>query len=410
MVLNNKPKVDILTQYFYPDVATTGQLLTELAVDLVKQGSKVGVITGFPSYSGKKVTVADREDFKGIQIRRIQSTKFNKNTKLGRILNSLSFFISTLFFTFFCSDGKATLLIVSNPPFLPLVGLFYKFLRRQKFIFLVHDVYPDIAIRLGYLKEFGIISTLWHFMNRWVYKKADKVIVLGDYMKETLLAKWCDELKSNKIVVIHNWTDEEFIKPLDKSENEFAKKHDLTEKIVIQYSGNLGLFQDLETLIYAAEGLRRKNMFFLFIGDGGKKNKLERMVKDMQLENVMFLPYQPLEVVPYSLTCSDISIVTLERGAEGLGVPSKTYSILASGRPILALVEERCEVAEIISSYNCGFRVDPGDVEGVVRVLTLLYYNQQLIKELGEKARLCFEQNFTRSIITKQYFDLFLSL
>ena len=284
-----------------------------------------------------------------------------------------------------------------------LVGWIMKKIKGQRYIFLIHDIYPDIAIKLGYLKENSPIVKLWNKINRLILKDADTIVVLGNYMKKVIEKKTRDK---EKIEVIPNWADENFIKPLEKKNNWFSKKYGLEDKFVVLYSGNIGLFQRLETIIEAAERLTDKNIIFLFIGDGGKKEKLKELVNEKNLKNIKFLPYQPLEVLPYSLTSSDVSIITLEKGAEGLGVPSKTYNIMASGRPILALVGENCEIAEIIKESNCGFRCNQDDVDKAVKILSSLYEKQEQLKIMGERARRYFESHFTRSQITKEYFNL----
>lgn len=405
--MKKRLKVIIITQYFYPDIAATGQLLTELAEDLQKFGCDVLVYTAQPTY-GEKYMALRNEVYKGIKIYRVISSKMNKDLKIGRILNSMTFFVSILF-RMFSTSKDYTLLITSNPPFLPLVGWIMKKLRRQKYLFLVHDVYPDIAVRLGYMKEEGIVVKLWSKVNKLIFKKTDKIIVLGNCMKKAIQSS-IEKQMDGKIKVIPNWADENFIRPLEKKNNWFAKKYSLIDKMVVLYSGNIGLFQHFETMIEAAERLSDKNVEFLFIGDGGKRAKLERLVRRKRLTNIRFLLYQPRENLPYSLTCADISLVPLEKGAEGLGVPSKIYNIMASGRPVLALVGKNCEVADIIEKSGCGFRCDQDDVDGVVKILSSLYEDQSQLKIMGNKARRYFEEHYTRSKITRKYFDLLESL
>jgi glycosyltransferase involved in cell wall biosynthesis len=401
---NNKGLV-ILSQYFYPEVASTGQLLTELAEDLVKYECKIIVYTGKPSYYGNIKEYKKREIYHGIEIFRLFNTTLNKNSRLGKILNSLSYFISIIF-KLLSSKDRYPLLIVSNPPFLPIAGFLFKKIKNQKYVFLIHDIYPDIAVKLGYLKEDSFIVKIWNKINYMILKNAEEVIVLGEYMAEILEKKYLP-IDNIKIKIIHNWADEKIILPLKKEVNWFVKRYNLENKLVILYSGNIGLFQDLKTIISAAVRLKKfKEVLFLFIGDGGGLSKLKEIVQENNLTNVKFLPYQPKEYLPYSLTASDISVVALEKGVEGLGVPCKTYGILASGRAVLGLVGDDCEVADIIKNAKCGFRVDQGDVESLVKKIKYIYENPEILKIMGENSRRYFEKHFTRSQMTKKYYEI----
>ena len=401
---NNKGLV-ILSQYFYPEVASTGQLLTELAEDLVKYGCKIKVYTGKPSYYGNIKEYKKREIYHGIEIYRLFNTTLTKNSKLGKILNSLSYFISIIF-KLLSSKDRYPLLIVSNPPFLPIAGFLFKKIKNQKYVFLIHDIYPDIAIRLGYLKESSFIVKIWNKINYMILKNAEEIIVLGEYMAEILEKKYLP-IDNIKIKIIHNWADEKIILPLKKEDNWFVKRYNLENKLVILYSGNIGLFQDLKTIIKAAERLKNyDDIIFLFIGDGGGLNELKKIVEEKYLTNVIFLPYQPKDYLPYSLTSSDISIVALEKGVEGLAVPCIIYGILASGRAILGLIGENCEVADIIANAECGFRVNQGDVDTFVKKIKYIYENLEILKTMGKNSRRYFERHFTRSQMTRKYYEI----
>ena len=399
----------ILSQYFYPDLAATGQLLTELAEDLVNYGYNIKVLTAKPSYYKNKEKYLKEEIYREIDIYRVSATKFNKNIMIGRLSNFLSYFISVSFKLLF-SKNKYPLLIVSNPPFLPLLGFLLKKIKNQRYIYLVHDIYPDIAIRLGYLKKNSIIVKIWNQIHYRILKKAGEIIVLGDFMVEKLKEKYPD-LDNNKIKIIHNWADEKKILPIKKEENWFVKKYHLSNKIVILYSGNIGLFQDLKSIIKTAERLKNHDdILFLFIGDGGGLKELKRIAKENNLTNVKFLPYQLKKDLSYSLSAADISIVTMEKGIEGLAVPSKLYGILASGRAVLGIVGKNCEVADVIKDAKCGFRIDQGDVNKLVEQIKYIYNNPQALENMGKNSRQYFEKHFTRSKMTREYYKILESI
>ena len=404
-MLKKKKGLIILSQYFYPDLSSTSQLLTELAEDLNEYGYHIKVYTVKPSYLKSKIETKKEEIYKGIDIYRVAATRFNKNNIFSRLINFFSY-VFLVFSKLLFQKDKYPLLIVSNPPFLSMIGLLFRKIRKQKYIYLIYDIYPEIAVKMGYLKEKNIIVKLWDKINYQVLINAEKAIVLGEYMAEKIEKKY-QLFEDHKIKIIHNWADEHFIIPIKKEENWFVKKYNLEDKFIILFSGNIGLLQDLSTVINAAEKLKvYKDILFLFIGEGGGLNKLRTIVSQKKLHNVKFLPYQSKEKFPYSLNASDISIIALKKGVEGLAVPCKTYGILASGRAVLGLVGDNCEVADVIKNAECGFRVDQGDVDGLVEKIKYIYKNPNELKNMGENSRKYFEKHFTRSQMTKKYYEI----
>lgn len=400
---SNKPKITFVLQYFHPEFASTAQLMTELAEELVKRGINVIVVTGQPSYLTRN-RAPRREVYKGIQIERLPSTQFDKNKFLGRSLNWGSFTVMA-FLRLLFSRGNSRLLIVSQPPFLFVVGWLLNIFRKQKYICLVYDLYPEIAIGLGVLKEKGIISKVWDGANKIFFNRAQYIIVPGENMRALIESK----IKQNdKVRVISNWADGEFIKPVKKEENWFCKSYDLVVKLVVLYSGNIGLFHNLEILIEAADRLKdEKEIKFIFIGEGGKRKKLMRLVAEKRTDNVVFLPYQDRDRLPYSLTCGDISVVSLEKGLDCVASPCKLYTSLASGLAIMGITDSGSEVAQIIRKYNCGFNVEYDNVSGLVDALRGLSKNKNALIDMKKNSRRCFEENFQKSKMVEKYYELF---
>ncbi|MBN1405139.1 MAG: glycosyltransferase family 4 protein [Candidatus Omnitrophica bacterium] len=396
-------KIRFILQYFYPEVASTAQLMTELAQGLTARGYKIKVYCGQPTYVRSK-TLLPKEVFNNIEIERLSCTRFEKNSSIGRMMNWLSYTVLTFFRLLFSGD-KSPLFIISTPPFLFVVGYLLKILKGQKYVCLIYDLYPDIAVKLKYMQENSIIAKIWDRCNRAFFKNADFVIVPSENMK-TLIDKKIG--KNNKVKVIYNWADGDFIKPMPKSENWFAKKYDLVNKLVILYAGNIGLFHELETLIEAAGNLRdNKNIQFVFIGEGGKKKKLMDMAGEKKLDNVLFLPYQDKSILSHSLTCSDVSVVSLEKNLDFVAAPCKLYTSMAAGQAILGLVDKNSDVAKIVNRYECGFCVDQDDVKAVVETLKNLSQNLQLMDKYKRNARKCFEENFRKDIMINKYSDVF---
>ncbi len=397
--------VVVVGQYFHPEVAGTAQILTELAVGLRQRGMAVSVVTGQPSYVRGTRQPAS-ETYEGVEIERVPVPFANKNRLFGRIGSAFAFFALALV-RLMRTGGRGTLLIVTNPPVLPLIGWILRKVRGQKYVCLVHDVYPDIAVRLGYLRPDGWAVRLWTRVNRWIYRNADGIIVLERRMAQRVSETVGATSLPPRIEVIHNWAYPDFILPVRKEDNWFSRQHGLNGKLVVAYSGNMGMFHDVETLVEAARRLvDREEILFLFIGDGGKRQTVADRVRTWDLRNVRMLPYQPLENLPYSLTCGDVSAVTLARGVEGLCMPGKLYTALAAGQGILAVVGRESEVGEIIEAHRCGYRIDPGDVDGVVAALLRWLQDPGSLNEMKRNARRCFEQRFTKQHAIQQYYDM----
>lgn len=398
--------ITILSQFFYPDTASTSQLLTELAVDLEQDGLEVSAYTAQPSYHRRK-KCPGKETYRGVRIYRLFSTQFSKDRLPGRLLNGLTFSATVLARLLF-SRRRHVLLVTTNPPFIPWVAWLIQLLRRHKYIVLVYDVYPDVAVRLGYMGEGSLVARVWKWLNRRAYGRASAVIVLGEQMRRVIESS---SAQLPPVHVIHSWADGSQIRPVAKKLNPFVKRHGLEEKLVVLYSGNLGQAHELETLVEAAERLKDLHeLVILFIGEGAKKAKLMAIVEEHHLSNVLFLPPVPYEELPYSLTAGDVGVVTLERGVEGLCEPSKLYGYLAAGLAILALVGENSEVAAIVKKHRCGYRLDQGDVDGFVKMMRHWLANREELEEMKRRARECFERYYDRRIAVAKYLDIIRSI
>ncbi|HPD07497.1 MAG TPA: glycosyltransferase family 4 protein [Candidatus Bipolaricaulis sp.] len=398
--------VAILSQFFYPETAAVAQLLTELAVDLSQNGIDTVAYTAQPSYH-RRSRLPRKQVYRSVKIYRLFSTQFSKDRLSGRLLNGLTFSTAVLARLLF-SRRRQALLVTTNPPFLLWVAWLVWLLRRREYILLVHDIYPDVAIRLGYMGDRDLIARVWRWFNRKAYGRASAIIVLGEQMRR-VIERSAAQLPP--VHVIHSWADGSHVRPLPKRLNPFVKRHALEGKLVVLYSGNLGQAHELETLVEAAERLKGLHeLVILFIGEGAKKAKLMAMVEERQLSNVLFLPPVPYEELSYSLTAGDIGVVTLEGGVEGLCEPSKLYGYLAAGLAILALVGEKSEVAEIVERHQCGYRLDQGDVDGVVEILRYLATHRGELEKMKRSARECLEHFYDRRLAVEKYLDIIRNL
>jgi len=411
--MEDQQSVTILTEYFYPEEASTAQLLTELASGLT-DSFDVSVVTAYPNYhdENRDRSVPRREKHEGIDISRVRSTRFDKDTIPLRVINWLSF----AFFVFvqLLRHGKSddTHLVLSNPPILPFVTWALKRIRGTPYVYLIYDMYPDMPVALRVVSEDGLIAHLWERGMRLLYRDADRIVVLGESMEHRLVKKMADdpEFDSEKIEIIPNWEDEEFIEPIDKSDNEFAAEHGTRDQFTLLYSGNIGRFHELETAINAVgelESRGRDDVQLLVIGEGARKPDLMEYVDNEGVKNVRFLPFQPLNRLPETLTCADASLVGIKPEMEGMCVSSKLYSSLAAGMPVLAVVGEGDEVARVVREHDCGEYVQPGDVETAADVLAQWADDPHIVSRLGQNARATLEANYTKEHAVESYRSLF---
>jgi glycosyltransferase involved in cell wall biosynthesis len=289
------------------------------------------------------------------------------------------------------------LFIVSNPPFLGLLGYGFKRLRKQRYVVLVYDVYPDILLALGKLKD-GIFANVWRRLNRFILEHADAVITIGHDMERVLEKHYnLHKTRVGKAVVIPNWADVEAIKPLAKEENWFARKHDLLHKTTVLYSGNMGNTHDIKGVLAVARLLKDKpHIHFLFIGEGAKWALVENSIQENGLNNITLLPFQPEEVLPFSMTTGDIGIVPYYPGTEGCIVPSKSYYYMAAGVVPVIISSQPNDLAEMVESRRCGFAVASGDPKMLADKILELGDDSARLKAYKEAARHVAEESYSR--------------
>jgi glycosyltransferase involved in cell wall biosynthesis len=375
---------------YWPDVSATGQLLTELTEDLVRlHGWDVTVVTGYPLRSADSLPASDWRN--GVHIVRAVGSTLDPRRFIGRATNYISYFASAVV------KGLAirkpdVVVALTDPPIIGLAALGAATKARAPFVFLCEDIFPEVA---ALLEDFhsDVVDAGLTRVNRFLVRKATRIVALGETMKRRLVeGKGADP---SKVTVIHNWADCRSVAPGPR-DNPFARQHGLVDRFVVLHAGNIGLSQDLEVVLHAAEQLRdRRDVVFVFVGDGAKKKDLQDIAARRDCRNVMFLPFQPRETMDQSYATADVSLVSLKRGLAGVIVPSKVYNVLASGRPCIAAVEQDCEVADIIHRHDCGFVIGPGDASALrARTLELAADRERSVA-MGTRAR-CAALQFDR--------------
>jgi glycosyltransferase involved in cell wall biosynthesis len=270
-------------------------------------------------------------------------------------------------------------------------------------VFLCEDIFPEVATLLEDFQNRSINAALDR-VNRYLLRSADGIVALGDRMRRRLVEeKGADPAR---VHVIHNWADCDAIVPGPK-DNAFAREHGLVDRFVLMHSGNVGLSQNLEVLIDAADRLRAKERLTIaIVGDGSKRAALEAMTAARGLTNVRFFPYQPKALLHDSFAAADLFLVSLKAGIEGFIVPSKVYGILAAGRPYIAATDPSSEPAQIARESGCGLVATPGDPAALAEAIAAMYDDPAMTREMGARARLV-ARHYDRTVAVQSYHDLF---
>lgn len=390
----------IFSQLYYPDMTTTAIIMSELAKDLASYGMKVKVICAQPTYLIKKRS-PKTEVCNRVCIRRVWTFVFNKNRIIGRILNAKSCFLSMFFKMFFTKKGDL-LVFNTNPALLPFLGVISNKLRGQKYVILIHDLWPELPAHTGMIRKGGLVYRFIDFINKLSIKYASCIIVLSGKMKELVLKK--ESGKKNDIHVIHNWADARRLFPVPRANNKLIEELGLRDKKIVMYSGNLGRYQPLEVMIEAANELKdREDIKFIFAGDGGKKRKLQDMAVSMGLKNVIFIPFQTLDRLAESLSMADVSLIGIYPNNEGVIMPSKLYGLLAVGKPIICISDPTSEVIDILKKSGAGLHSDISDPKELAKNIAELIDNPVKAIKMGLNGRKYFLEHFERKILTKQW-------
>ncbi|WP_448561768.1 glycosyltransferase family 4 protein [Trichothermofontia sp.] len=398
-------QLKIITQFFPPDYAPTGQLIRDLADFLSQQGVRVSVFTGQPGYAFQQTAAPKAEAIGPIQVQRTRSTYLWPRRIRGKVVGGVLFYLRSALHLLRHACRHHILVLTTAPPFLHSLGYFIHLIFGTPYVCILYDFYPDIAVQLGVVSERHWLVRLWHRVNQQVWARSQAIVVLTATMQQRLVEKY--PAIADKVVVIHNWADPQRIQPIAKHRNWFAQQHQLVNDFVVLYSGNLGRCHDLDTILGAAQLLQTQPQIkFLFIGGGARYPDCQAQVQALGLTNVVFLPYQDVAVLPYSLTAGDLSLVSIGPGMEGLVAPSKLYAALAAGRPIAAICDAHSYLRTLIQEAQCGQSFRHQDSQGLATFIQTLYRNPDLSQCLGRAARQYLQTHFSLAVSGHRYFQV----
>jgi colanic acid biosynthesis glycosyl transferase WcaI len=383
----SRRRIRIVSQVFHPDSQITGVLLARLAVGLTRHGFECRVFAGFPVAERERQAgpVPRREVWQGITIERGGP---RANAKAGLILRAWSYagFLLWLFARLvFSPRSRGRVLVVTNPPFAPWIVALAAALRGTSFSVLVHDVYPEGLMAVGLLRP-GWAASAWHAINRRVYARAERVFVLGRDMRDLLANAY--GVPSERLVLAPNWNPHPAPAPGSAEATRLWQRLGLRPgSFVVQYSGNMGLWHDLDTIVRAAQRLLDlPDLCFVMIGGGRRRAPAQRLAEELRCANMRWLPFQPVEELDDSLACCHVALISQRAELEGVAVPSKLYGILSAGRAVVAQVPANSEAAQVVREESCGWVVPPHDAEALAACLRRACAERAEVAAAGRRA------------------------
>ncbi len=390
-----KSKFTFVCQTYYPDIQSTSQLFGDLLERLADRDHEISVICGYPIvvHEPSQLNVPKREDHQGIHIVRCGLQIQNKKNLLLRALAYLSFILSGTIQLW--KHRKDDFIFgVTNPPFTPVWLWAVQKVFRYRYRIMLLDIFPDGLVALDQMAERGLIARLWGWANRCAFARADQMLVLGRDMADLIVEKY--GVPREKIEYIPHWSSFETTETTVAEETNMWQTANLDGKFVVQYSGNMGLWHDMESIVRAAALLKDDpKIHFLFIGDGRRKAGAFELAEELGCDNITWLPFQPKETLKDSLSACHMAIISQREAVKGVAVPCKVYGILASGRPILALVPKNSEVAMIVEEEQCGAIADPDDPEGIAAAIREFVNSPDRIIEMGNNSFSAFSEKYT---------------
>jgi glycosyltransferase involved in cell wall biosynthesis len=329
--------------------------------------------------------------------------KYNRNSAGTRLVTWLRFTLVAAWLLIFV-PRRIPVFSITNPPFMPLVLSVYRALFRRRYALLEYDIYPQVMTKMGIIGERHIVYKVWYRWHGWAMRKASTVITISDVMASELQTM---TRHATTISVVPTWTDTDHLKPLPKSENPFIVEHHLEDKLVVLYSGNLGATHAIETILNVAEKLQHNpKIQFVIIGEGTKKTLIEDYIARATSNNILLLPLQPRDQLPYSLSSGDIAFVTLAEGYERLSMPSKTYDMMATGNAILGISASSSSLESVIQSHGCGVNFSPDQAEDIAAWIEMLTGDAEALAALQKAARRAAEKSFSAVICQSGLTDL----
>ena len=384
-----------LNRFFAPDHSATSQILGDLAFALAESQRDVHVVTSQQLYDDPQANLPAKDVVRGVNVHRVSSTHFGRSALAGRGVDYFSFYASMWRRILTLAQRGDVLVAMTDPPLTSVPAMHATKRRGAHLVNWLQDIYPEVAIKLGVPLVKGPGGQVLAFLRDASLKAASANVVVGERMAEYVMSRG---IPPDRVHVIHNWSDDEQISPVDNADNPLRREWGLSDKFVVGYSGNLGRAHEFETILGAGERLRNDpRIMFLFIGGGHRMDELARIVKQRRLESTFrCIPYQDRTLLKHSLCVPDIHWISLNPAVEGLIVPSKFYGIAAAGRPVIAIMARDGEIARLVQQHKCGLVIEPGHFDALATALVRLSTDRSSLAAMGLRARAVLDAQFTR--------------
>jgi glycosyltransferase involved in cell wall biosynthesis len=388
------PRLIFVNRFFHPDHSATSQLLGDLAFHLAEAGFDVQVLTSRQLYDDPSRVLAKSESVRNVQVHRVWATRFGRGRLLPRAVDYLTFYLGATAKLAMIADSDTVIVAETDPPLLSVPSALVARLKGATLINWIQDLFPEIAESL-HVPGIAFLAPVLRRLRNLSLKLAQTNVVLGESMAARLRA---EGITQDKIAVIHNWSPIEMApSSAQPTANPLREEWKLGQKFVVGYSGNFGRAHDFATALDAAAALRDlPDVHFLFVGAGAQLAWVKSRTVELGLANVSFQPYQPLERLAQSLSAPDVHLVSLKPELEGLIVPSKFYSVLAAGRPILFVGDSKGEMAKTIDDAGCGRAFPVGAGAELAVALRELASHPEQVAKMGERAYALWAARFQR--------------
>jgi colanic acid biosynthesis glycosyl transferase WcaI len=371
-------RVLLLNLYFPPDTSATAKMAQTVA-DALAARHDVTVLCGRPSYdpTNRRPWHFYQTEMAGrVRIIRAGSTDYPRQQMKKRVLNYLSYVLLSVPRALFLSYD--VVLVMTDPPFEGIVGAFVALLKRKLLVYNIRDMYPDMAVG-GSIVPVGLLSRIWEKLHRWALRRAARVVVLGEDMRNRIIGK---AVSPASISVVRDGTD----LPTENSlpivlDDEVIRAIRGNFQFVLLHAGNLGFYGAWDTLIQGAAALSGEGIALVFVGDGAQRNRLQAAAKD--IPNIRFLPFFPGSKISSVLAAADAHVITVKRGLEGVVVPSKMYGILVAGKPIVAVAPKECDVVSIGEEKGFSISADPDEPAHFANCARQLASDPQMVRKMG---------------------------
>lgn len=399
-------RILLLPDYFSPEIFASSYLFENRNEAFANEGFDMIVYTPSPTRGVNRNVSYQKVEFlykNHLELHRFDMVGESKNT-MQRLVRYFLCSVSQFFKALFTRKFDIVLL-GSTPPFQGAVGAALKIIRNKRFVYGIQDIFPDSLVSTGITKKGSLIWKIGRIIENFTYKYADKIIVISEDFKKNIMAKGVPE---DKIVVVYNWVDQNAVIDIPRDKNKLFDKYQLDRsKFYIEYSGNIGLTQNMDMLLEVMKDLKtmHPDIGLVLVGEGAYKAQVEEIVERDNLTNVTMIPFLPYEDISYVFSLGDAGLVISKPGVGANSVPSKTWSIMSASRPVLANFDEN-ELKDILAGNECGIFTKAGDKEAFKQSIIKLYENRELCKKYGANGRQFVMDNLTREVGTQKYVDV----